>query len=111
MVITHNFYFTADVSGDEMILNKGAQSPHSSSTSFGPVQFSFDAGGNPGIGLGRTSFARRTHSSYIVAMAFLESALNHQEELQRILAEAREATIAARDEIVVLMARLTTIRV
>lgn len=101
---THNFYFTADVSGDEMILNKGAQSPHSSSTSFALSNSVSMLVETRGIGLGRTSFARRTHSSYIVAMAFLESALNHQEELQRILAEAREATIAARDEIVVLMA-------
>jgi len=101
---THNFYFTADVSGEEMILNKGAQSPHSSSTSFALSNSVSMLVETRGIGLGRTSFARRTHSSYIVARAFLESALNHKEEVQRIVAEAREATIAARDDIVVLNA-------
>lgn len=99
---THNFYFTADVSGEEMILNKGAQSPHSSSTSFALSNAVSMLVETRGIGLGRTSFARRTHSSYIVARAFLESALKHNEELKRIVAEAREATISARNEIVVL---------
>ncbi len=99
---THNFYFTADVSGEEMILNKGAQSPHSSSTSFALSNAVSMLVETRGIGLGRTSFARRTHCSYIVARTFLESAMNHKEELQDVLAEAREATIAARDEIIVL---------
>jgi len=101
---THNFYFTADESGEEMILNKGAQSPHSSSTSFALSNAVSMLVETRGIGLGRTSLARRTHSSYIVARTFLESALNHKEELQRIVAEAREATIAACNEIVVLNA-------
>lgn len=99
---THNFYFTADVSGEEMILNKGAQSPHSSSTSFALSNAVSILVETRGIGLGRTSFARRTHCSYIVARSFLESAVNHKEELQSDIEEAREATIAARDEIVVL---------
>jgi len=99
---SHNFYFTADLSEEEMILNKGAQSPHSSSTSFALSNAVSVLVETRGIGLGRTSFARRTHSSYIVASTFLESALNHREELQRIIAEAREMTIAARNDIVVL---------
>lgn len=101
---THNFYFTADVSGEDIILNKGAQSPHSSSTSFALSNAVSMLVETRGIGLGLTSFARRTHSSYIVARAFLESALNHKDELQRIVAQARKATTEARDEIVVLNA-------
>ena len=99
---THNFYFTADLSGEEMVLNKGAQSPHSSSTSFALSNAVSMLVETRGIGLGRTSFARRTHSSYIVARTFLESAVAHKEELMRIVAEARERTILAGDEIVVL---------
>jgi len=99
---THNFYFTADVSGEEMVLNKGAQSPHSSSTSFALSNAVSMLVETRGIGLGRTSFARRTHSSYIVASSFLESAMTHKEELRRIIEEAREETISARNDIVVL---------
>mgnify|MGYP000579301545 CR=1 FL=1 len=99
---THNFYFTANVSGDEMILNKGAQSPHSSSTSYALSNAISMLVETRGIGLGRTSFIRRTHSSYVVASSFLESALRHRDEIQGIVAVAREATIAATEEIAVL---------
>ncbi len=99
---THNFYFTADVSGDEMILNKGAQSPHSSSTSYALSNAISMLVETRGIGLGRTSFPRRTNSSYVVANSFLESALLHRDEIQDIVAGAREATIAATEEIAVL---------
>jgi hypothetical protein len=55
-----------------------------------------------GIGLGRTSFPRRTHSTYLVASSFLESALHHKDEITRIVAGAREATVAATEWITVL---------
>lgn len=99
---THNFYFTADVSGTEIVLNKGAQSPHSSSTSYALANAVSMLVETRGIGLGRTSFPRRAHSSYIVARSFLESALNHKTELLETVAQARKETIDAQDEIVVL---------
>jgi hypothetical protein len=99
---SHNFYFTANVSGDEMILNKGAQSPHSSSTSYALSNAVSMLVETRGIGLGRTSFTRRTHSTYIVASSFLESAVHHKDEIQDIVASARETTIAATEEMAVL---------
>lgn len=99
---THNFYFTADVSGEEIVLNKGAQSPHSSSTSFALSNAVSMLVETRGIGLGRTSLARRTHSAYIVAGTFLESALSHKEELLEIIAEARAETMIAGNDIVVI---------
>jgi hypothetical protein len=99
---THNFYFTADVSGDEMVLNKGAQSPQSSSTSYALSNAISMLVETRGIGLGRTSLARRTHSVYIVAESCLKSALAHREEIRGILDRARKETINRKNDVAVL---------
>lgn len=99
---THNFYFTTEVSGNEVVLKKGAQSPHSSSTSFALANTVSMLVETRGIGLGRTSFKRRTYSAYLVAASFLESTLQHKEELHEIIEEARAETIFANKEIAVI---------
>ncbi len=99
---THNFYFTTDVSGDEIVLNKGAQSPHSSSTSYALANAVSMLVETRGIGLGRTSFKRRTYSVYLVADSFLKSALKHKEELLETIAEARAETISGGGDVTVI---------
>ncbi|MBE0675524.1 MAG: hypothetical protein IH591_12765 [Bacteroidales bacterium] len=98
---THNFYFSADVSGDEMILSKGAQSPQSSSTSYALSNAISMLVEVRGIGLGKTSLARRTHSLVIVAGSCLKSAVTHREEIRSIVKTAREETISRKNDIVV----------
>ncbi len=98
---THNFYFTAGDYGDSIMLNKGAQSPHSSSTSYALSNAVSLLVETRGIGLGRTSFARRTHSARVVAGEFLLSALRHKEELTTIINEARNETLSGKTDVVV----------
>mgnify|MGYP005840242429 CR=1 FL=1 len=99
---THNFYFTAEVSGDEMVIIKGAQSPHSSSTSYALSNAISMLVETRGIGLGRTSFTRRTHSVFLVAESCLKSAVAHREEIREILNRARAETVARKADIVVM---------
>jgi hypothetical protein len=99
---THHFYFTADLTGDEMVLNKGAKNPQSSSTSYALSNAISMLVETRGIGLGRTSLARRTHSVYIVSMACLTSAAENIDIIRDVLETARRETVLRRNEIVVL---------
>ena len=98
---THNFYFTAGEYRDSIVLNKGAQSPHSSSTSYALSNAVSVLVETRGIGLGRISFARRTHSAYVVASEFIASALRHKDELADLIADARSETMTGGNDIVV----------
>ena len=98
---THFFYFTSSMSGGEMVLSAGAQTPHSSSTSYAlsnAVSFFVET---RGIGLGRTSLARRAHGVYLTALSMLESSVRHKDEIRDIVETAKRETIMRSNDIVV----------
>ncbi len=98
---SHAFYFSADTSGDELILNKGARSPQSSSSSFALSNAFSMLIETRGIGIGRTSLARRTHSAYLAAYAGLQSAVKQKEYLFELLDAARSSTLDLSQDIIV----------
>ncbi len=99
---THCFYFSANASGDELILSKGAQSPQSSSTSYALSNAVSMLVEIRGIGMGKTSLKRRTYCTYLVAREFLNSAVKHKKEIKKALDKAGGRTIAAEDKITVI---------
>lgn len=98
---TSGFYFTPHVKHDSIYIAKDAKSPQSSST--------FQALTNAvslfieirGIGLGRTSFARRTECGFLVARSILQTAAHYSREIKTILRKAIKETCAGEKEIVV----------
>ena len=98
---THFFYFTSSMVDGEMVLSSGANSPHSSSTSYAlsnAVSFFVET---RGIGLGRTSLARRAHGVYLTALSMLESSVRHKDEIREIVETAKRETIMRSNDIVV----------
>lgn len=98
---THCFYFSADNSGDQLVLSKGAQSPQSSSTSYALSNAVSMLVEIRGIGIGKTSLKRRTHCAYLVAREFLNAAVAYEKEIRQGVDAAVKRTIAAGDKIVV----------
>ena len=99
---SHSLYFSpvAKVSGLQVAL--GGKSPQSSSTSYAlsnAVSMLIEI---RGIGLDRTSFARRTNCCFVVAKSFLETASVHSEELKNGVEKAEEQTINRENNIVVI---------
>jgi hypothetical protein len=89
---TWGYYFTSKVEADRLWLSKGAGSPQSSSTNFAlsnAVSLFIEI---RGIGLGRTSFERRTETGFIVAANMLETCYNHKEKLKSTIRKAIAAT-------------------
>ena len=98
---SHNFYFSAINEPDGIKLNKGAESIRSSSTSYALSNSISILVEIRGIGLGRTSFARRTNSCFLVAKSFLETAAGHKKELKKCVAIANKQTVKRINDIVV----------
>jgi len=72
-------YFTTDTHLDNLFLSQGSNSARSSATSFaltGAISTLFEI---RGVGLGRTSFKRRTYVTYLCAKSYLESAAKNSE--------------------------------
>lgn len=95
------FYFTPSIRNDSLYALKAARSPQSSST--------FQALGNAislfieirGIGLGRTSFARRTECGFLVARSLLQTAAGHSEEIRNCVQKAIRETSRGKGDIYV----------
>lgn len=98
---TTGFYFTPHIKHDSIYIVKDAQSPQSSST--------FQALTNAvslfieirGVGLGRTSFARRTECGFLVAKSILQTAAQYSREVRITLRKAIKETCTGKKEIVV----------
>lgn len=95
------FYFTPHIKHDSIYITKDAKSPQSSST--------FQALTNAislfieirGIGLGRTSFARRSECGFLIARSILETAAQHQKKVRSTIRKAIKETCAGKKEICV----------
>ena len=95
------YYFTPSLKNDKLLLSKGARSPQSSSTNFGlsntiPVFIEIR-----GIGLGRTSFARRSKIGFTIALSMLETSAAHRDLLKKTLKQATTETIKRKNDVVV----------
>lgn len=98
---THCFYFSADNSGEQLVLSKGAQSPQSSSTSYALSNAVSMLVEIRGIGIGKTSLKRRTHCAYLVAREFLNAAVTYEKEIRQGVDMAKAQTIAAEDPVII----------
>ncbi len=98
---SHNFYFTAKVEPDGVVLAKGGNSPRSSSSSYALSNSISILVEIRGIGLGRTSFARRTNSSFIVAKSFLETAATNLKAVKKTVQLAIKQTLRRENEVIV----------
>lgn len=98
---TYYPYFTIEENEPEMTLKLNAKSPQSSSTSYAlsnAIPFFAEL---RGIGLGRTSFGRRTNCGFIIAKTVLEQTYANDKEIKKIVKEANRRTVKAKDPIVV----------
>ncbi|MFN2430440.1 MAG: M14 family metallocarboxypeptidase, partial [Cryomorphaceae bacterium] len=78
-------YFSTGKHFGEIYFSKGALNARSSATSYaltGAVSTLVEV---RGVGLGRTSYKRRVHITYRIAVSFLKTAINHRDELRREL--------------------------
>lgn len=98
---THNFYFSAKPGPDGVVLAKGGNSPRSSSSSYALSNSVSMLIEFRGIGLGRTSFVRRTHCVFLVARSFLETASANAGKVRKTVDEAIKQTINRKNDIVV----------
>jgi hypothetical protein len=83
----HDYVSTTRFMGD-IIFNQGSINSRSSATSFAltnAVSCLFEV---RGVGLGRTSFKRRTFTTFLLASSFLQTAYEHVEEVKKQIAEA-----------------------
>ena len=95
------FYFTPHIKNDSLYAMKDAKSPQSSSTYQGltnTVSLFIEI---RGIGLGRTSFARRADCGFQVSRSLLETAAVHYKEVKKTIQKAVRETCAGKSDVFV----------
>lgn len=80
---------------------KGGNNPRSSSTNYALSNSISMLVEIRGIGLGRTSFARRTYCTFLVARSMLETAVSNLKEVKKVVKKATKETIGRKNTIVV----------
>ncbi|MEI6277629.1 MAG: M14 family metallocarboxypeptidase [Prolixibacteraceae bacterium] len=98
---SHNFYFTPSEKAGEVVLAKGGNNPRSSSSNYALSNSISVLVEIRGIGLGRTSYARRTYCSFLVAKSMLETASANLKEVKKEVRKAIKETVKRKNEIVV----------
>ena len=98
---SHNFYFSTRLEPDGIKLAKGGNSPRSSSSSYALSNSISILVEIRGIGLGRTSFGRRTYCSYLVAKSLLETASVNLKEVKKTVQSAIKQTLKRQNDVVV----------
>lgn len=95
------FYFTPNIQNDSLYAIKDAKSPQSSSTYQGltnAVSLFIEI---RGIGLGRTSFARRAECGFVVSRSLLETTAIHHKEVKKNIQKAVRKTCAGKSDVYV----------
>ena len=98
---SHNFYFTPSEKAGDVVLAKGGNNPRSSSSNYALSNSISMLVETRGIGLGRTSYARRTYCSFLVAKSMLETASANLKEVKKVVRKAIKETVKRKNEIVV----------
>lgn len=86
--LTYHDYFTTGDANGTTVFNVGSINARSSATSYAlsnAVSTLFEV---RGIGIGRTSFKRRTATTFLLAKSYMESAVSHKAELRDILSKS-----------------------
>lgn len=95
------FYFTPSIRNDSLYAIKDAKSPQSSSTFHGltnAVSLFIEI---RGIGLGRTSFARRAECGFLVSRSLLQTAALHSKEIRKTIRKSVKETLTGNKDIYV----------
>ena len=95
------FYFTPHIKNDSLYAIKDAKSPQSSSTYQGLTNAASLFIEIRGIGLGRTSFARRADCGFQVSRSLLETAAVHYKEVKKTIQKAVRETCAGKSDVFV----------
>lgn len=98
---SHNFYFTPGERPEGVVLAKGGNNARSSSTNYALSNSISILVEIRGIGLGRTSFARRTYCGFLVAKSFLETAATNSSSVKKTVKKAIRETIKRENDIAV----------
>lgn len=83
----HDYLTTIDVAGD-IHFSQGTVDARSSTTSYALSNAVSSLIEIRGVELGRTSFKRRIHTTFLIAEAYLTTAYNQAEQVKKVLAEA-----------------------
>lgn len=86
--LRHHDYFTTDEALGSIHFNMGSNSARSSATNFAlqnRISTLFEV---RGVGIGRTSFKRRMHSGYLVALSYLQQAAKSPDAIRQAIAAA-----------------------
>lgn len=95
--LRHHDYFSSTTHLGEIQLSQGATNARSSATSYALSQAVSTLIEVRGVGLGRTSFKRRVHTTFLIGMSYLETAYQHHEQVKQVI----ELSIAAQQDAVV----------
>ena len=95
---SHHNYFSSDEYYNEIQLNEGSTNARSSATSYALSNCISTLVEVRGVGLGRTSFKRRTYITFNVAMSYLNYAYQNQNEVR---AELMKSRTYARSQVVI----------
>lgn len=90
--LRHHDYFTTDEELGSIHFNMGSNSARSSATNFAlqnRISTLFEV---RGVGIGRTSFKRRIHSGYLVALSYLQQAAKAPDAIRQAIATANAYT-------------------
>ncbi|MEI7423161.1 MAG: M14 family metallocarboxypeptidase [Prolixibacteraceae bacterium] len=98
---SHNFYFTPSEKAGDVVLAKGGNNPRSSSSNYALSNSISILIEIRGIGLGRTSYARRTYCSFLVAKSLLETASSNIKEVKKVVKNAIKETVDRKNLIAV----------
>ncbi|MGS2726722.1 M14 family zinc carboxypeptidase [Psychroserpens sp. BH13MA-6] len=85
----HHDYVSTDEYGGEVHFNQGSNNARSSATSYAlnnTISTLFEI---RGVGIGRTSFKRRIHTGFVIAISYLETAYEHMEAIKSELTIAQ----------------------
>ncbi len=87
----HDYFSSGDYHG-EVHLNQGSNNARSSATNVALTNTISALIEIRGVDLGRTSFKRRINCGYLIAMSFIQSAIENKRELRSQLIEATKST-------------------
>lgn len=89
--LLHSDYFTSTRVHGDIQFNRGATNPRSSATSYALTNCVASLIEVRGVALGRTSYKRRVFTGYTIALSYLQSAIEHVDEVRAAIAEADQS--------------------
>jgi hypothetical protein len=88
--LTHHDYVSTDDYHGSIIFNQGSTSPRSSATSYALTNTISTLIEVRGAGLGRTSFRRRIHTTFLIGISYLETAYKNESLVKNAIATAQK---------------------